>query len=104
MNSIKWKKLANILTGFCRKEVIINVTTSDRLANTRSLTEHRPNFITVFINGNKVKDISDVIDALAYELSHSIIQNVEKPDILWEELRRTIADRYVRPSPIKKHK
>ena len=94
---IKWTRLRKISEDIVDRKVSINLSTDAGIDGYIALTEFNKEKVNVFVNGNKCKDISEVIDALSHELAHVNTNSRDhdnKHSAEWERIKTEMIKRY----------
>lgn len=95
MNTIKWKKLKRIASNLVGREVSLTLTTDSSMDGYFALAEFNESKVLIIINGNKCKSIDEIIESIAHEIAHVIINNNQHTNehektwrIIQEEMKR----------------
>jgi len=96
VNKIKLKKLKRISEKITNIKVNITMTTAINDERKAVVIFNKKN-ADIVINGNKIKEINDVIDGVAHELAHIVLNSKKHNDKFlskWADIYSTVKIEY----------
>jgi len=103
-NNIKWLRLQELCATMVKErlseDVVISIhaSTTALPANIRSAVERNGAAVSIFINLSYNKNVTDVTDSIAHELTHVLLRSdccsSKVFQSVWAEVRKELTKRY----------